>query len=210
MSALPNEPPTTPTNPKREFLESAEVTCVRKRPRRLAVGNMPQLLAQPQQAERRVGVRVPRRRLFSIAFVWPEGVPWLGAAGSGGVKGRRAPRWYADCITEMILHFGNEGSFVIHVHGALGTSVIKALAQQWRSAFGQCAARGESLSISVCDAKLHPMFPVSARAVPLLDSKDERLVLCVDVHDSLARQSEAITYRTGDRTRDLSTLSLLC
>ena len=151
-----------------------------KRPRRLGASPVPWPLAPPQQHERRV-VRSPRRRLFSIAFVWPEGVPWAGCG--GGAKGRRAPRWYADCVTEMILHHGRAGaSFIIHVHGALGGDLIGALAQQWRrawpaltrttvaaraahvpcsilgraGAFERCAARGETLRVSVCDAGLHP------------------------------------------------------
>ena len=32
------------------------------------------------------------------------------------------------------------------------------------------------------------MLPVALRSVPLLDDREERAVLCVDVHDSLPRQ----------------------
>lgn len=110
------------------------------------------------------------------------------------MKGRRTPRVYADCITESILHFGRGGrsSFIIHVHGALGGRVLDALDQQWRRAFNSLGARGETLVLAVCDAGAHSMFPVAARAVPLLDSPCTRAVISLDVHDNLGRQDEEI------------------
>ena len=142
--------------------------------------------------EPRRQLRAPRKRLISIAFVWPESVPWDGLS---AIKGRRAPRWYADCITETILHFGRDGnsSFIVHVHGALGGRVIAALDEQWRRAFDSLNARDETLCISVCHEGLHPMYPVAARVVPLLDSKSERVVISLDVHDSLCQQDVEIS-----------------
>lgn len=48
----------------------------------------------------------------------------------------------------------------------------------------------ESLELVVCNAALPPMWPVAARVSPLFDhSSIERAVICIDVHDSLTKQT---------------------
>ena len=155
-------------------------------------------LALADERPRRA-LRLPRKRLFALAFAWPEGAAW----DDSGKEGRKhPPRWYADCITELILHYASDGvsSFVVHVHGALSSTVLRALEVRWQAAFdaartaaGACGREGtESLSLFVCPESAHPMYPVAARASTLLDSTSERVVLCVDVHDSLERQAKEI------------------
>ena len=180
---------------KRSKLEQvAEPSAATQRPRR---GSMSSLLlaslAPPSAAApARRPLRAPRRRLLSIAFVWPEDTAWDRRS---GVKGRRSPRWYADCVTEMIQWHGRDGasSFVVHVHGALGSAVIAALEERWSRALAlSCGGVDERVTVAACARELHPMFPVAARAIPLLDSSCERLVLCLDVHDHLQQQSDSI------------------
>ena len=157
----------------------------------------------------------PRRKLYSIAFTWPAGRAYL-EAGSA----RQSPAWYADRVTDFVAMRAADGitSILVNVHGALPAGALAALTERWKGAFATAFAsssggkgsgskgsgsRGsssrdgdddasEELSVRACARDAHPALPVAMRCVPLLDDRDERAVLCVDVHDSLPRQAAEI------------------
>ena len=142
--------------------------------------------------------RTPSRRLYSICFTWPAGRPWLGEK-----TDRNPPCWYAERVTAFIAARAADGTSSIQValHGAIQAEAVAALERRWRAAFdeargsGSASARGgqqETLTIVRTAADAHPMLPIALRGVPLLDDASERVVLCLDVHDSLARQAVEI------------------
>lgn len=153
---------------------------------------MQQLSTQPVVPAR--AQRRPRRKLYSICFTWPAGRSWLGEK-----TDRNPPCWYAERVTEFIATRAADGTSSIQValHGAIQAEAIAALERRWRTAFdeargGGSASARETLTIVRTAAEAHPMLPIALRGVPLLDDASERIVLCVDVHDSLARQAVEI------------------
>lgn len=141
----------------------------------------------------------PRRKLYSIAFTWPAGREYL-AAGAG----RQSPAWYADRVTDFVSERAADGvtSILVNVHGALPAAALAALTARWKRAFALAAnPRGdgrddedaeEELIVRACPRDAHAMLPVAMRCVPLIDDREERAVICADVHDSLSRQAGEI------------------
>ena len=77
------------------------------------------------------------------------------------------------------------------VIGEVSCVCSHASARGGGTGWGRAAAGGgaaEAITVLACDRGAHPMLPVALRSVPLLDDREERAVLCVDVHDSLPRQ----------------------
>ena len=148
------------------------------------------------------------RRLYTVAFTWPEGVSWWGATGSG----RQAPGWYADRLTEQIELRASDGvsSFQVHIHGGIGPAALDELKQRWEAAFdaarrgrgcppggggddgGDGGGGGESLELVVCDASAPALWPHASRVLPLLEDRSDRVVVCIDVHDAVDKQTKEI------------------
>ena len=116
-------------------------------------------------------LRQPTRRLYTIAFTWPEGASWLSAQGDR----KRAPSWYADRVTEQIELRAADGvsSFLVHVHGAIALEAREVLRARWEGAFAKarssCTGRGgeETIQLIACDKSMPPMWPAAMRVGPV-------------------------------------------
>lgn len=124
--------------------------------------------------------------------MWPAGRRW---EAQGQV--RRSPRWYADCLLDLVRRRARDDElarFVVHAHGALEKPAAEALRSALESAFsvgrGRPAEDGD-VELQLCDRALPAMWPTVARLAPLLDHRGVDDVVVLDCHDEVQQQDAA-------------------
>ncbi|KAL1528666.1 hypothetical protein AB1Y20_010003 [Prymnesium parvum] len=169
-SALPRkrpalqQQPATPLQPSPLPHDASLGRMTRRQAAELSSTSVPRVPADAAAHKR--PRRLPRRRLYSIAFTWPEGASWLSTQGDR----KRAPSWYADRVTELVELRAADGasSFVVHVHGSIDPLARAALLSRWRAAFERARGSkreegGPTLELVVCDKTMPPMWPAAMR-----------------------------------------------
>ena len=125
-----------------------------------------------------------KRLVFSVAFVWPEGVPWKGTT----THGRNGPEWYFDCLLDMMSRHVRS-HFIIHMHDAI-RNVIQV------ETFGRAIHISSTFELRFCAADRPAMWPNVERFVPVFDSDEERMVVALDIHDDPDEQDDTVSHHT--------------
>lgn len=134
------------------------------------------------------------RRVYSVAFAWRN------TAWNKGGNTRKSPRWYADCLMDMIYHKSASDPtcrFIIHLHGALPNLEELALASR------QCFAQGRrfgggrqdpgGVRFLICENTMPAMWPQASRLLSLIDHPSHSdTVIVADIHDDLAMQDKVV------------------